>query len=84
MIPDAQNSQYRFDSELYDMSDATGSVFRVGKGKEATRTFPFRRQDLGPYLTDSAGWSYGDVTDRSFRLNITYRPVTRTFYFTAE
>lgn len=80
-VPESQNCEYRFDDILYDTADDTGSVFRVGKGKQATRTFPFRLQMPGPYFTDSASWTYLEVSDRTFHINMTYRPVTKRFEF---
>lgn len=84
VIPASKNCAYSFDADLFTRVEATGGRFRVGLGKEVTRTFPFRRQDLGPYLTDSAGRSFGKVADRSFHLNITYRPITKRFVFSAD
>lgn len=81
-VPASQNCEYRFDDFLYSTADDTGSVFRVGIGKQATRTFPFRLQAPGPYFTDSASWTYLEVADRMFHINMTYRPVTRQFVFT--
>lgn len=83
-VPDSLNTEYRYDSTLFDKAEPTGSVFKVSKGRTVTRTFPFSRGEYPPYFTDSAGTSQGEVLDRSFHMNMTYRPVTKRFVFSVD
>lgn len=83
-IPDTLNTEYRYDSALFDKAEPMGSVFKVSKGREVTRTFPFTRGEYAPYFTDSAGSVQGEVLDDSFHLNMTFRPVTRRFVFSLD
>lgn len=84
VIPDALNTEYRYDAALFDKAEPAGSVFKVSKGREVTRTFPFTRYEYAPYFTDSEGGVQGEVIHRSFHMNMTYRPITKRFVFNLD
>lgn len=81
VIPEALNKEYSFDEELFSCVEPTGPVFRVGEGKEVARTFPFTCWIDGPYFTEAGMMRRAEVTDRSFHLNMTSRPVKHVFEF---
>lgn len=84
VIPDVLNTEYRYDATLFDKAESAGSVFKVSKGWEVTRTFPFTRDEYAPYFTDSEGGVQGEVIHSSFHMNMTYRPVTKRFVFSLD